>query len=30
MKDWLQIPAAFSKDWPELAKRALEYVEKNK
>ncbi len=30
MKDWLQIPAAFSKDWPELAKQALEYVEKSK
>lgn len=30
MKDWLHVPAVFSSDWEELAKKALDYVEKNK
>lgn len=27
MKDWLQVPAAFEKDWMDLAKQAMTYVE---
>ncbi|MCR9153401.1 MAG: hypothetical protein NXI09_04770 [Bacteroidetes bacterium] len=26
MKDWLQVPADYKEDWPELAKQALAYV----
>lgn len=26
MKDWLQVPADYKEDWPNLAKQALAYV----
>lgn len=28
MKDWLQMPREYNGDWGNLAKKALEYVEK--
>ena len=29
MKDWIQIPYAYKKDWPKLSKQAVKFLSEN-